>query len=141
MYRYSLFPHRLLEGMTTKPSRIRRWIDKSAATLGLALIVLLMWGASPYWTTIFYPSYSTFSPQNWQQSHTYNRLLIAWDFLQNTSFKKSTRHQIISQLGRPNHDNGHQIDYFLSTTTADFMLLTFTFDDKNQVLKAYIHQS
>ena len=61
--------------------------------------------------------------------------------LNKTETEKLHREQVIKLLGKPDTDYGYQLGYFLSITTADFMKLSFRFDDQGRVLKAYIHQT
>jgi hypothetical protein len=49
--------------------------------------------------------------------------------------------QVIKQLGKADINGKDRVSYFLSITTADYMLLTFVFDKNKNVIKIFIYQS
>lgn len=121
--------------------KTRRWYRKPATYYTAFFLFIFSSLTYDHWSTIFYPEYATYTPENWSNSHTYKRLKIARDFLSKTDLSGLKRDEIISILGKPDLSYPTQIRYFLSHTTADYMALTVTFDDNENVMDAYIHQT
>lgn len=126
---------------STELSRVRKWINLAGKVILSLLVGFFIFVNYPYWSTVFYSSYSEFTSENWTKSHKFKRLVIAEDFLQKKSVKNLNRARVIMLLGKPDIDYGHRMGYFLSITTADFMMLSFIFDKNEQVVKAFIHQT
>ncbi len=122
-------------------SRVRKWINLVGKVVLPLLAVFFIYSSYPYWSTVFYPTYSEFTGENWTKSHKFKRLAIAEDFLQKESVENLNRAQIIMLLGKPDTDYGYRMGYLLSITTADFMMLSFVFDENEQVVKVFIHQT
>lgn len=107
----------------------------------LGVLVWLAYVTYPYWSALFAPTLTSFSQQNWQAAHRYKRLELAQDFLRTHTHAGMSREEIVTLLGKPDHQTPHSLTYLLSLTAADFMALSFRLDERGRIVQAYIHQT
>lgn len=112
--------------------------------LAFGLAGMLAWFALvsyPYWSVLFAPTLTVFSPQNWQAAHHYRRLALARDLLGKHSPVGMSKDEVIALLGAPDQNTPQSLTYLLELTIADFMALSFRLDEHGKVVKAFIHQT
>ena len=117
------------------------WFKRITNVLMLLIVLFFAAAFFPFWSMIFYEGHTEFTEQNWQSSHELERLKMAEDFLDKTDTKNLTKTGILEMLGKPSLDSGNRFDYVLSPTIADYMMLVFSFDENDNVEKAYIYEN
>ena len=116
-------------------------LKRLIAAAFVGFVGLMLYVTFPAWSSLFALTPPAVTPDNWLGAHKYRRDVMAKDFLDRHPYTGMHREAVIQLLGKPDHQAPGKLDYFVATTAADYMALTFEFDGEGRVAKAYLRQT
>jgi hypothetical protein len=110
------------------------------------IIVILIIGSfayltSPLWLGSVYEAELKFSKESWSDASKFNREGMARDLLSSEQLMFMSRSDVIALLGEPDLSSSSRLDYAVSQTTMDYIMLVILFDTNERVSEAFIYQN